>query len=172
MSNTADYSLMCISGKYDPIVAYDKYEAIIRKNSQMNGSLEFESYLGNQIALAKYMADYNTVKAMLTVLLFIVDDAYIAFLKKKGYHINTSTKTTYANSLVAAGRKADNLTSKIASKVKEMERKGQQNSGPTRTFDDVMADLTAALGFNVPEEITLSRYNGYLKVIKDRNKKK
>lgn len=172
MSNTADYSLLCISGTCDADIAYDKYEAIIRKNGQMNGSLEFESYISNQIALARYIADYNTIKAMLARLLFVVDNDHIAFLKRKGYHINTSKASTYASSIVAAGRKADNLTSKIESKVKEIERKQGQNHGSPCTFDDVMADLTAALGFNVPEDITLSRYNGYLKVIKDRNKKK
>lgn len=172
MSNTADYSLLCISGTCDAEVAYDKYEAIIRKNGQMNGSLEFESYLSNYTTLAKYMAEYNTVKSMLTVLLFIIDNAYIAFLNKKGYRINTDSASGYAKSITAAGRKADNLQSKIASKVKEMERKGSQNTGSPRTFDDVMAELTASIGFSVPEEVTLARYNGYQKVIRDRNKKK
>ena len=172
ISNSADYSLLCISGQADADIAYDKYEAIIRKNGQMNGTLEFESYLTNYTALAKYMADYNAIKAALGVLLYFVDNAYIAFLNKKGYRINTDTASGYAKSLVAAGRKADNLQSKIASKIKEMERKGVQNSGGPRTFDDVMAELTASIGFNVPEEVTLARYNGYMKVIKDRNKKK
>lgn len=172
MSNTADYSLLCISGNCDADVAYDKYEAIIRKNGQMNGSLEFESYLTNFTALVKYMADYQAIKAALGFLLYYVYDDYINFLNKKGYRINTDSASGYAKSITAAGRKADNLQSKIASKVKEMERKGSQNSGSPRTFDDVMAELTAAIGFSVPEEVTLARYNGYQRVIRDRNKKK
>jgi hypothetical protein len=33
-----------------------------------------------------------------------------------------------------------------------------------------MASLCAALGFHVPDDLKLARYNQYLKLLKDRNK--
>lgn len=164
---------MLMDGQADALQAYDAFEDVLRRNARLSGSTEFETHLLDAKGLHKYLCDFNVIKGMLWCLVYEVDEANIAYLKSRGYHINTSGKRAYRESIELCMTKSDNLMSKIKSKIKEMERKAEKNQGfIAPSFEQIMANLCAALGFQVTDDIKLARYNEYCKVIKDRNRKK
>lgn len=160
---------MLISGDGNAGQAFDAWETIIRRNSRINGTAEFDSYLNELKGYGQYMSDFNTIKAMLHVLLFQVDNNYIEYLKTRGYYINTSGAQAYEKSLYNCIQQSENIKSKIRSKMKALEKRSAE-AGPPTSFEEIMASLCAALGFNVPDDLKLARYNQYLKLLKDRNK--
>jgi hypothetical protein len=149
--------------------AFDAWETIIRRNSRINGTAEFDSYLNDMKGYAQYLADFNTIKAMLHVLLYQIDDNYIAYLKTRGYYINTIGGASYKQSIYNCIQQSENIKSKIRSKLKAIEKRSAE-AGTPASFEEIMASLCAALGFHVPDDLKLSRYNQYLKLLKDRNK--
>lgn len=160
---------MVISGSASADQAFDAWETIIRRNSRLNGTSEFDSYLNDLKGYAQYLADFNTIKSMLHVLLFEIDDGYIDYLKSRGYYINTSGARAYEESLYRCIQQSENIKSKIKSKLKALEKRSAE-AGPPTSFEEIMASLCAALGFHVPDDLKLARYNQYLKLLKDRNK--
>jgi len=112
------------------------------------------------------MADYNAIKASISVLQFEVIDREISYLLKKGYKINTKgSSEDYARSLIAAETKSNALIARLKLKMSELEQlsKGEQ-ANASNTFDTVMADLMSK-GIAANENITLSRYNELVKVL-------
>lgn len=160
---------MLIDGEGNAGEAFDAWETIIRRNSRINGTAEFDSYLNDLKGYAQYMADYNTIKSMLHILLYEVDDNYIAYLKTRGYYINTGGAAAYKQSVYNCIQQSENIKSKIRSKMKAIEKRSAE-AGPPSSFEEIMASLCAALGFHVPDDLKLARYNQYLKLLKDRNK--
>lgn len=162
---------MTQSGDGDPSTAFDAYEAIIRRNGRVNGSPEFDTYLGDLLAYKNYLQDYNTITATLFCLRYEIDDDSIAWLKARGYHINTSGAAAYKKSLENCTQQAENIVSKMKSKLKAIEKRGKDAAVAPSSFEEIMAALCTALGFQVSDDITLARYNHYYKIIKERNRK-
>lgn len=48
---------------------------------------------------------------------------------------------------------------------------GRDGGSKGATFEEIMAGLSLALKFAVPEDIKLSRFNEYKKIISERNQK-
>lgn len=170
VASTGDYRLLRIKGKRNIQEEFEAWERIVKRNSELTGRFEFNSYIASYKQFNMLLALYNTVKACLIKSLFVVDDDVIKFLRLKGYRIDTSGKTKYAESLEAAMRKANNLTTKIKMKRNELlalslgEKKLDDHHG----LEDVLANISAALGFNVPDDITLARFNTFCKIIKQK----
>jgi hypothetical protein len=160
---------MVIDGDASAEQAFDAWETIIRRNSRLNGTAEFDSYLSELKGYAQYLADFNTIKAMLHRLLYVIDNEYIEYLKSRGYYINTTGARAYEESVYRCIQQSENIKSKIKSKVKLLEKRNAE-AGPATSFEEIMASLCAALGFHVPDDLKLARYNQYLKLLKDRNK--
>lgn len=147
------------------------WEGIIKKNGEVNSDVTFENYVYTYKQYNKIYREYLIVKAAIVVLLAKVDKDLIAYLATIGYKIDYSSEEKYDASLIELGRKADNLTSKIKTKANEIV---MMNTGESKgqSFDEVMALLNWSWPNNVPDDITLKRYNEYKKVLKAQAKKK
>lgn len=160
------------------------WEEIVQRNAEVSGNY---TYMNHFRALKEYyrlINEHALVKAVLQKYSFSKnifkrgvgpvtqrDKELVAMLAKKGYPLNFKDDEKFADSLLAAMRKSQNLLTKITMKRNELngflEAKGQQQS-----FEEVMADLISALQFNVDDNITLARYNEYKKFIKVKYKRR
>jgi hypothetical protein len=175
LSSSADYSRLIVKGKADVKGCAEQWEKIVKLNNQANGSFQYTAYFETQQDLALLIADYNVIKASLFVLLFETDNDIIEHLKEKGYVIDTSSQDKYNESIEAATRRSNNLITKIQSKQNELALQSGEEGGQPVGFEEIMANMIAALGQHVPDDVTLARYNQYRKIIQtriDKGKKK
>lgn len=134
-----------------------------------------------------YLADYNLVKASLLKLvalnlevgivighneMFIQDDDLISDLRAKGYKINTTDKNTYCESISNAMHRAEHLVTRMKMKANEINEMMKDSGGSqVVSFEEIIANLSFMLGFELPDNLTLARYNEYKKILKERNKR-
>lgn len=144
------------------------WEEIVRKNSEANQDTTYENYVYNYKQYNRFYREYLILKAAIVVLIAKVDKDLIEYLGKMGHTIDTSSEERYDESLIALGKKADNLTSKIKTKANEIVMMDEEKKG--QGFEEVMAVLCSSMGFHVPDDITLARYNEYKKILKARKK--
>lgn len=172
IARTGNLQLLVVTGAPDSFVCLEAWEKIVKKNADENGNNDYDSYYNGLKIYSTLNAEYVLVKALLTFLCFSIDYQYIEQLRKLGYKIDTTNTQLYTESLSNGLRRADNLKTKIESKAKELQLlfKGGENGKP-ETFEQVLAHLNAGLGFNVNEDITLSRFNEYKKILKARQHK-
>jgi hypothetical protein len=103
-----------------------------------------------------------------------IDWEYIKLLKDKGYAVDTSTPERILETVKYQLQICEKLITKATSKRKELEmiiKCGEESKGEV-SFESMIANLNYALGFNVNEDITLSRFNEYQKIITAKNKAK
>lgn len=171
VAESADYMRLVMEGECSIDECFEQWEKLIQENSRINGNAEYRSYYDNLKHYNKLLADFNVIKATITILYFEIDNEMIEYLNAKGYKISTKSSVDYANSLNAAMNKSNNLITKIEMRYKAIVRASEQSKGSNRqiTFEVLMANLTIALGFTVDDSLTLARYNEYNKIIKKKN---
>lgn len=159
---------LVIKGKVTNEQLAEAWEQIVKRNSSHNGSYQYGSYFQLLQAYELLINEYQMIKAMLTKLSIKVDAETINDLKQKRFFINTKSSALYEESLLAAGRKVENLVTKIRMKqneMRELENKGGKDEMRVG-FEELMANLSMGLGFSVEDNITLARYNEYQKLLK------
>jgi hypothetical protein len=98
-----------------------------------------------------------------------LDERIIEAIQAQVVAINSAA---YADSLADALTRSNNLVTQIEMKQKEMERFVSVEGFSKRvTYEELMANLNAALGFCVQDNITLAAFNEYQRILKKRNKK-
>jgi len=161
-----DFTLVQVKGVKDQDKCIEVWEKIVEETSTATNNFKYISYRSVLNSYNILMADYNAIKASISVLQFEVIDREISYLLKKGYKINTKgSSEDYARSLIAAETKSNALIARLKLKMSELEQlsKGEQ-ANASNTFDTVMADLMSK-GIAANENITLSRYNELVKVL-------
>src|SRR5689334_15882053 len=104
---------LVVKGKVTNEQLTDSWEQIVKRNSSHNGSHQYGAYFQLLQAYELLINEYQMIKAMLTKLSLTVDRPTIAELKRKHYIIDASkTSEVYEQTLLAAGRKAENLVTK------------------------------------------------------------
>lgn len=149
-----------------------QWEKIIKDNGNATGSFDYDYYFNLEQSYGLLIADYNTVKACLIKLAFVIDDDVIIYLKTKGYKIDTSGKTAYEDSLQAAIKRSDNLITRITMVTKELTKineSGDKSVMPT--LEQILANISYHVGFVIPNDVTLSGYNVYLQLVQEKYKK-
>ncbi len=174
-----EYDRICRSGKPDNCV--ERWEFIMQRNAEAVGNFEYEIYLQNSQIHGSLVHDYLYIKAALLRLYCKVDFKLIDELKKKGYKIDLSEGTEldvmnakYALSILKALKRCDHLITKITVKKNEMQKSlgDKQEAAQSQGYDSAMALLSFHWpGSSLPEDITLSRYNECLRLIKTKNTK-
>jgi len=118
---------------------------------------------------------YVVIKVMIRLLMFITPYSKgeghgdlatktIADLKLMGYKIDLSSDKAYASSISAADKRANHIISQI--KIRKADLATLEGEGSKDiSFDYVISSLNTALKFIVPEDITVSRYCEYKKVL-------
>jgi hypothetical protein len=172
IAGTGNVKLLVVTGSPDSFVCLQRWEEIVKENAEQNNNQDYDSYFQGLKLYSTLQAEYVLAKALLTYLCFSIDYEHITHLRKLGYKIDTTNTESFTVSLSNGLRKADNLKTKIETKMKELQLlfKGDGNGKP-ETFEQVLAHLNAGLGFNVNEDITLSRFNEYKKILKQRQPK-
>lgn len=174
IASTGNLERLQISGEPDFEKCVEAWEEIVRRNGEENGSFTYMNYLSNFRAYGKLMAEYTAVKYILTLLAVTskLDEEtqeLLTYVTKRGYRINRSNSQAYEQSLADAMRRSDNLITRIGIKQAEINRylaTGKKQSDDTGGFEALMANLIAALGQHIPDDVTLARYNEYRKIIK------
>jgi hypothetical protein len=168
IARTGDYSLLIVKGKVSHLQCLNAWEEIVRRNNECSGSgMEYNLY---QDALEKYnylLSEYLIAKAYLLTMIAEVDDSRIEWLKERGYHIDTSCKSKYIESINTAMRRVENLTTKMQMKVNEIKAMTERKGDKPMLFEDVIAHANTLLGFTAcNRDTTLAEYNSYQKLIK------
>lgn len=149
------------------------FEEIVKKNSDSNGSSQYNNYFQLLKDYSLLVADYTIVKALVMQLSVNIYYPAVKEIRARGYKIDLTNSTTYAASLTAAMRKVDNLITRAAMKKKEIERLQESKEGASSdSFEAILANLSTQLGFAVPQSITLAGFNEYRKILKERNRSK
>jgi hypothetical protein len=166
---TGDYTLLIKKGVAGYEQCAEKWDIIVKTNAEATGNTSYSNYFYSMQAIALLQREFLWVKYCVLKLAFVVDDETISKLKKRGYKINTATASGYVESLNNISRRADNLQTRIKLKERELEHlmKGEDNG--TVTVESLLAGISAELGFTIPSDITLARYNEYQKIIKQRH---
>lgn len=163
---------LIIKGNPDSNQLAVAWEQIVKQNSQNNGTYQYNSYFQLLQTYELLVNEYNTIKAMLTKLSLKIDHDLIKELRRKGYNINATVNSeVYATSLLNAGRKVENLVTKIKSKQTELNQmEAQDDRKSSLGFEELLANLSVGLGFNVDDSVTLARFNEFQKLLKKKMK--
>jgi len=119
------------------------------------------------------LAHHTTVKLLLMKCSITSSDKpgfweNIEELKQRGFKIGTKSSEDYAESIAKAFGKSNVLVTKINMKRGEIERNYDAREKTKASFPDVIASLEVALGDgrNIPDDITLAKYNALKKLAK------
>lgn len=170
IASTGKHELLTRSGNPTKEEVIDKWESIVKENSKHSGDFQYDSYFTLVQGYWQLLCEYTLVRNMLLKLWHVVDYQFIQECRARGYQINTKDNSSYEKSIAAGLRRTANLITRARMKQSEIER----NYGGERKsygFEETMANLTMGLGFVVPDDITLARYNEYKKMVKSRNLK-
>ena len=170
--NSGDLTKIVISG-YPTVEAMEvAWEDIIKQAGKATGSGTFNKYYMHLKNYSRLIAEYNFIRSRLLQLMFVIDTNYIAELKKFKYNINVGgTSYDYSESINKALRKSDNIISKIQLEKSQLESITANSNYVASSAEELLARVSVSLGFSIDSDITLARYNEYIKVIKARQSK-
>lgn len=163
--------MLTITGSPTDTEISEAWEEIVKKNQEANGSNRFDIYFTNSQTHALLINEYLFVKASLCKLslgVFEEDRPLIEELKAKGYKLDISTKVKFYESVVAAFKKSENLITQTIAKKNEIDRMAQER-GKGSEFEEIMAQLNYAWPNPVSDDIKLSTYNEYQKILRKKN---
>lgn len=175
IGSTHNFELL-LPGCKDEVKLDEIWQGIIEENAKANGTGTTSAFLRIFQLLNYLIAEYLGVRAALWKSMFIIDNDTIEFLKSKGYHLKADplvdTRHTYRDSIVECLNLVENTKTRIIMERKKLLRISNGNSdGPVQsiTYEEIIANITDALGFQVPGDLTLALFNEYKKVIKRKN---
>lgn len=160
------------SGKYNDVECLEQWELIVKENHEVTGSTQWSDQFYLMQGYEMLRIQHCIVRALLVKMRFDPDEGTYDELKRRGYQLNLTSKAAYKQSFKVADARCKNIVTKAAMKLKELERSKEGSSKVKgRTFDSVMVDLNMAIApQHEDDNITLARYNEYLKLIKERNR--
>jgi hypothetical protein len=171
--DSGNFSLVNARGRGTVEQCMDVWEQIVKYNAEATGSNVYFSWFRTMREYWKLYSKHAVIVASLLLLRVRVDLKTINDLKKYGYKVSMVSSHAYAESLERIAAQARNLQSLI--KIKESELKAlndenavEQAKGES-SFDSVIASLSIHTGLNIPDTITLKRYNEMVKIVKERN---
>jgi len=170
VARSGDFSKLVKEGKASDQECLNAWEAIVRKQEKVTGSNQYSSVLQLMKGYAILINDHTVIRACLVkTLLFPTDWEIVQTLRAKGYEIDWLNKVEWIQNAI---RRNENLITKATMKQKELQRMFQTKETKTdpKGFEEIIAILNFALGFNVDESITLARYNEYQKILNKRQK--
>lgn len=174
ITNTGNFQLLCLSGQADPEECFIAWEAILKRNGEVNGDFTYSQFFNKVSTYSKLLNDYQIIKAMLLRLHFVIDENYISYLRSKGYKIDVESKEDtnrkYLNSLTVALRKCENILTKLTMRHNELISEGKNAGKKPVLLEELIANISVGIGYEIKEDITLARYNEYKKIIVAKNK--
>jgi hypothetical protein len=150
----------------------EHWEKIVETNSIKSGSLEYQNYKDDVLSIHELLSQHVYIHAHIMRLLFVVDDDSIKYLNERGYRIDTKSASAYNKSILICLNRARNLKTKLETKEKQILEESKKEVEEQQSIEQLLASISAALGFNIPENILLARFNEYHKIASAKNKKK
>lgn len=159
---TNDLNLLIKKGKLD-INAGLAWELITKENEAANGGNSYSIMFEHYKSLAELVAEYNEIRITLWALLYKVDHEKVDRMRELGFKIDCTTTETYKITLYNCIRNSKNYSTKIKMKRNEIDAEMPKSEQQKVSFNEVMASLTRHIGFNLPDDITLARFNAQVK---------
>lgn len=148
------------------------WDNIIKLVDKASHSLWYANHVDDLTFISDKMAEYVIVKASLLKLLHEVDLNVIYDLAERGYAIDIKHgNDKYAESIYNNLSAIKNNITQITMKQNEMALEQKDGESVPRGFDSMMAELTMAVGFSLPEDITLARATEYTRLLQRKNAK-
>lgn len=175
IAKTGEFTKLVKIGKSGNDECLEAWEEIVKKHQTESGSQQYNAFFRLSKGYLMHLNDHATIRACLILVglnnLFL-DWEYLKILSDKGYKIDTSTPEKVLESVTLNLHRCENLITKAITKKNEIDLmlKQRESSGDGPTFEQMLANLNYALGFNVNEDLTLSRYNEYQKILKAKQK--
>lgn len=175
IANTGNVLLLQKTGNVNVEGCAEAWEVLVRKNCEVTMNRKYFAYRDTIKEQAALVYEYSAVKAMLTKLAIVVDMDYINFLNTKGYRIYTGGEDIpaerkwekYALSLERASSRCDNLITKLKLSQSEL-REFTDDRRSESSLASSLANLSVHLGFQLNDQITLSEYNEYTKIVQQK----
>ena len=162
------------SGKTELLGGLNYNEAwlqIIKDNAEATDNHQFNFYTKTFLKKSAYAAKYLVEKSSLLMIAIKIDELIINDLRLRGYKIDTSDNKKYLASINAGLRRVSNLTTKIGLAGSQMDEIIEMAKQVKRkTADEMLAEVSAGLGFAVDDNVTLARFNEYSKIVAKKNK--
>jgi len=175
IANGGDVLQIVLSGTPSAFEISEQWESIVSQNNRENGSNLYDTYFENFQEYYRLCNEYVMIRAILLRcnIATTVEEIkkHVDYVNIRGYRLNIKEgidSHKFIESLDRAFSKCDNLKTRIQMKLNEI--KASNVEGNNDSFDDVMANLVSLLQTNVDDDITLSRYNSFQKVLKRRVK--
>lgn len=153
----------------------EAWETIVTLNGKNSGNFQYDAYKRLYIGYWNIIAKHLVIRASLLKLCFVIDYETVQDVRSRGYALSLDSSEAYKDTLVLGLTKSENLITRAELRKNEIERDfpKAENNGSSLSFDKVMAELSIQIAPTlVTDDITLSRYNEYLKIIRERNKSK
>jgi len=171
VAQTENLNLLIISGDATKKELSDRWNEIVIRNAQVNG-VGIDDYEENLKTYAGLLADYETVRLSLLECMFVIDEDTLLYLASKGYRLDTSSASKYAESIQNCLQKSKNILTKLKTKFKQIQESSKDNQervSSKTTIEEILANISVALGFSVDPHVTLARFNEYKKIVKKRS---
>ncbi len=173
---SGNYRLVNPRGKGTVEQCMDAWESIIKTYSQESNTSEYYAWFRSMRNYWKLYAKHAVLAASIMLLKIRVDKKVVEDVRKMGYTIDTTNSASYKRSLEVLEPKIRTLHSQLKIRHNELaamevakEQELKETDGKS-SFDSVIALLSLSSGFNIPEDITLSRYMEMVKAVKAKNK--
>jgi hypothetical protein len=166
IADSGDIMLLQKAGMPNKAKCLEEWEEIIKLNAEVNNSRDYTNHLDNYKTFARLNRDYLYVKTMLLRMSISYSEDLRKELFLMGYAID---KENFEQSMHAADRKAENLTTKIKMKSNELNKVATKQV-KKHSSDKALSQLSVSLGLVLPNDITLSLFNEYRQRAKEKQK--
>lgn len=138
------------------------WEQILQQNESALNRNRLSIYKTNLKQYALLMSRYMTIRSALMYLSLKPNQELIQMLEGYGYKIDTSSSDAYAESVLTGLQRSENLISQLMTTENEINAAGGDDK---INFELMLAQLSMAIGFSVPETIKLKEYNAYYQTL-------
>lgn len=149
----------------------DAWLMIVKDNAEATDNSQYNFYTKTFLHKSNLASKYLVEKASLLMIAIKIDKDIIIDLRKRGYKIDTSTNAKYLESINLSLRKVASIATKIGianSQIEDIIEMAKQVK--RKSADELLAEVSAGLGFAVDDNVTLARFNEYSKIVAKKNK--
>lgn len=172
IADSMELDKLCIEGIPDTEECAERWEEIVAIHAKAQGNAEYIGYLKTFRNYYRMINEHTLIKAILTRLSLKFEQRWVDVLNLRRYRVDTSSQEAFQNSLERVEAQLASMEVQIALAKKELDDygRGQGKGKKNESFEAIMANLCDALRREVPDNITLARYDEYCKIVKRKKK--
>lgn len=166
IAQTGNTQLLVIKGFPTESQIAEAWEAIVQENAKASSDNTFRLFKENQRSYGKLLGEYELVRLYLMKSILVVDKEALDYLRTKGFRMNDKSYSGYVESLNNAIQRSNHYITKIRAKLKELAKVNEDKPKNAASIEETLATMSAILGFTIPAEVTLARFNEYKRICK------